>query len=375
MSQGGDTWDVVVVGAGPAGSSTAREAARLGRRVLLLDRAHFPRGKVCGCCLNPAGLDVLRRVGLGDLASSLGAVPLTRLRLHAGSATALLSIGGVAVSRERFDAALIDAAISAGVAFRPGTMARLGPVEPDGRFVETDAGAVRAAVVVAADGLSGGLVARAGLDATPPQRGSRIGASVVVEAPGPTYEPGTIYMASGRPGYLGVVRLEDGRLDLACAIDSDAAGGGRGVGAVAESILAEVGWPVPAGLADATWKGTPRLTRRPGLLAAERLFVVGDAAGYVEPFTGEGMAWALAGAVALGPLAAAASQRWEPAYVARWTAAHRRVVRDRQGVCAWLAWALRRPWLMRAATRVLSVWPGLAAPVIHRLHAPGGTGI
>ena len=53
------TWDVIVVGAGPAGSLTARELARLGRRVLLVDKASFPRPKVCGCCLSGSALAAL----------------------------------------------------------------------------------------------------------------------------------------------------------------------------------------------------------------------------------------------------------------------------------------------------------------------------
>ena len=63
--------DVLVIGAGPAGSVTARELARRGRRVLLVDKAAFPRPKVCGCCLNAAA--VARDVTL----DGLQALPLT----------------------------------------------------------------------------------------------------------------------------------------------------------------------------------------------------------------------------------------------------------------------------------------------------------
>ena len=62
-----ELWDAVVIGAGPAGSMTARELARLGRKVLLVDKAAFPRGKVCGCCLSGSALTTLRSVGLGGL--------------------------------------------------------------------------------------------------------------------------------------------------------------------------------------------------------------------------------------------------------------------------------------------------------------------
>ena len=52
----GRVWDVLVIGAGPAGAVAAREVARRGARVLLADRSAFPRGKVCGCCLNGSAL-------------------------------------------------------------------------------------------------------------------------------------------------------------------------------------------------------------------------------------------------------------------------------------------------------------------------------
>ncbi len=64
---GSRIWDVVVVGAGPAGTMAAREAARLGCSVLLVDKASWPRPKVCGCCLNETALSVLEEVDLTDL--------------------------------------------------------------------------------------------------------------------------------------------------------------------------------------------------------------------------------------------------------------------------------------------------------------------
>ena len=74
-------WDAIVVGAGPAGAMAARELARTGISVLLVDRARFPRYKVCGGCLNPRALRLLRKAGLGGLMARLGAVPLTKLRV------------------------------------------------------------------------------------------------------------------------------------------------------------------------------------------------------------------------------------------------------------------------------------------------------
>jgi len=75
-------YDVVVVGAGPAGAVTAFTAARRGLEVLLLDRAVFPRFKVCGCCLNARALNTLERVGLADVVVELGAARLDRLDIR-----------------------------------------------------------------------------------------------------------------------------------------------------------------------------------------------------------------------------------------------------------------------------------------------------
>src|SRR5690242_7945107 len=76
-------WEVAVVGAGPAGALAARELARIGCKVLLIDKASFPRTKVCGCCLNGLALKTLGSVGLGELPLQAGAIKLKELRLAA----------------------------------------------------------------------------------------------------------------------------------------------------------------------------------------------------------------------------------------------------------------------------------------------------
>src|SRR5262249_60136413 len=76
-------WHALVVGAGPAGATAARELARRDLDVLLVDRATFPRWKVCGCCLNGNALATLERIGLGDLPQRYAALALTDMRLSA----------------------------------------------------------------------------------------------------------------------------------------------------------------------------------------------------------------------------------------------------------------------------------------------------
>ncbi|MGL6096279.1 MAG: NAD(P)/FAD-dependent oxidoreductase, partial [Fimbriiglobus sp.] len=304
MNSAGEPWDAVVVGAGPAGAVAARELARRGLRVLLADRATFPRGKVCGCCLNGAALATLAAVGLGELPAKLGAVPLTRVRIGAGGRGVTLTLpSGVALSRDAFDAALIAEAVAAGVTFRPGTRAKLEPGETShGITVRLGDTPVSAKLLIAADGLNGQLTAAVG---NPPdvRENSRIGAGTMAPD-GPTeYATGTIFMATGRGGYVGLVRVEDGRLDVAAAFDPGFVRDVGGPGNAAETVLRQAGFPAVPGLAGLPWKGTPPLTRTARVLAGPRWFAVGDAAGYVEPFTGEGMAWAVASAAAVAPIA------------------------------------------------------------------------
>ena len=156
-------WDVVIAGAGPAGSLLARSLAAERARVLLVDKAAFPREKVCGSCLNGAALAALRVAGLADLPQRLGAVPLQNMRLRAGRYEAHLALpGGVSLSRRALDAALVRAAVESGAAFAPGTDATLEPPTSEFRAVRLRSGGrefkVKARIAVAADGLSGGFL-------------------------------------------------------------------------------------------------------------------------------------------------------------------------------------------------------------------------
>ena len=155
--------DVVVVGAGPAGSITALALARGGASVLLVDKSTFPRTKVCGCCVNPRALETLRRLGQGQLTARLAAVPLTSLTLGCdGQHATIRHPLGVAVSREAFDVALVTAAREHGVAFLPATTASLLPLASS-EFREVrlrcDGGSwtVRGRFVVSATGLTDSL--------------------------------------------------------------------------------------------------------------------------------------------------------------------------------------------------------------------------
>lgn len=366
----GGPWDVLVVGAGPAGAVVARCAAADGLRTLLVDRNAFPRDKVCGGCLSARTLARLADAGLLEPVQGLGGAPLTRLRLAAARRRVELPLPvGMALSRRELDAALLRAAINSGVHFLPQQRAALGPLRRPGREVLLHDGerqrVARASVVVDASGLAGALI---GAPAPRARRGARLGCAAILEEGPHAYRSGVIHMAVGAGGYVGLVRLEDGRLNVAAALDGDAARH-PGPGATVARILQQAGLAPLAGIERQRWSGTPRLSRRPPRCATERLFALGDAAGYAEPFTGEGIGWALHSAQLLAPLLAPAAHRWSLHLAASWNAVHTRELARAQRPCRMLARWLQHPHLVRGALRLLQLRPSLGAPLVRHLHA------
>ncbi len=242
-------WDVVVVGAGPAGSVAARGLAREGLRVLLVDGQRFPRRKVCGACVGPGARERLRREGLEDVVRRLGPVELGVLELRAGTAAAEIALEGQwALTRARLDSGLVDAAVEAGVTFRDRVAVR--SVAPErgragGVSLETSAGALRARVVVDAAGLRGIAPRRR---ATDPRRGAPPGAGELRVAPeariglggllrdDPSLPRGVLRMVAGRDGYVGLVRTEDGSVNVAAALAPDVVAERGPLGAVQADV-------------------------------------------------------------------------------------------------------------------------------------------
>jgi 2-polyprenyl-6-methoxyphenol hydroxylase-like FAD-dependent oxidoreductase len=191
----------------------------------------------------------------------------------------------------------------------------------------------------------------------------------VAEEAGAFYRPGIIFMACGQGGYVGLVRVERDRLDVAAALDPAAVRHGGSPGLVVSQILNEAGYPALTGHRCASWQGTLPLTQRVAAVAGERLFVVGDAAGYVEPFTGEGMAWALESAQAVTPLVVQAARRWSVSLARQWVSWHHTKMGPNHSRCRILVRALRYPRFVRGVLEVLKVMPAVAGPVLTRLNA------
>jgi flavin-dependent dehydrogenase len=367
-------WDAVVIGAGPAGAVTARQLARAGLRTLLVEAKRWPRDKVCGGCLNQRSMAVLGQLGLACELRRCGGVPIDEMRLVVGGRAISFELPpGLAVSRATLDSHLAQAAVDRGATFLSETSAIVEPeLGADRRYVSiTHDGKctkVAARVVIAADGLARSSLKRLPEFATYAAEDSRLGVGVILEQNVPEYPPGQITMVVSRSGYVGLTRVEGDRLNIAAALDAALLKHAPSVGEAIDSILSASGLPVPAGLGQALWRGRPPLTSRPGRLAAERLFVIGDAGGYVEPFTGEGIAAAFESALAVAPLAIQGCLDWHSSLAESWEITHRQVVQEHQVTSRVLAWTLRRPWRVAAALGVCRAFPPAASYVIGRIN-------
>ena len=342
-------FDVAVIGAGPAGSAAALAAARYGEysgardgaRVLLVDRAQFPRAKVCGSCLTDEGIATIHSIGATR--ALVSATPLRSVRVTCAAREICISRpAGVAIAREMLDTALLEEAQSAGVDVRLATSAR---VRPD-RTLELACGdqrfEARASTVIVADGLAGNALDEVDGFTWRIAKRSHMGFGAILPAGSVQCAPGEICMRVVDGGYIGAVQLASGEIDVAAAIDPRLLRAAKNVALCARDMLGEAVLE-SAALERARWRGTPLLTRRRARVAAEGILVVGDAAGYVEPFTGEGMTWALSTGAAAGTLAAthtAPHQVWPRRYAALTRAPRLR--------CALLSRTLRAPRFVRA---------------------------
>lgn len=372
-------WDALVIGAGPAGAMSALQLARAGFSTLLVDRKTFPRSKVCGGCLNAHALAALSRAGLAAELRDLGARPVHAIQLrHERRQVCLPLPSGLAVSRTTLDAWLVRKAIEAGVSFLPATTATVlpdakaaGSEEVRGvRLRERDQSEVTTSgrLVLVADGLGHSSLRESAGQAPQVAAGSHVGVGGIVEGHIASLEAGTIAMAIGSRGYAGAVEVEGGRTNVAAALDADFL---RRMGGPAEAVsrlFDEAGIAVSEwSLGSVEWSGTMAVTRKLESPCGRRFLVLGDAAGYVEPFTGEGMAWALTSAESVVEFAERAVSGWDRSLEAEWVSKYRRLVGNEMRWCRFLAALLRRPILVRSAMTALRIHPGVARPLLAHL--------
>jgi flavin-dependent dehydrogenase len=206
---------------------------------------------------------------------------------------------------------------------------------------------------------------------SPPKSGSRIGLGAVIpRGDGDNWIPqGAVLMAVAPQGYAGVVEIEDRQLSIAAAIDPGHLQQSKSACLSLISIFEAAGLQVPTHLADAVVKGTIPLTRSTSRVSGHRIFLLGDSTGYIEPFTGEGMAWAASAARTVMPLVKTAiDDTWSRNLELGWESAFRTIVSSEQKVCRLLSAALRKPWLLTPVMAACRVFPSLTQYLVGRIN-------
>lgn len=294
------TADLVVVGAGPAGAAAALAARRQGLEVVVLDRATFPRDKTCGDGLTAAALADLERLGVE--VPALPAEPVRQVvvvapdRWQVELPLPAPGLHAAVVERARLDAAIVAAARTAGALVREGV--EVVAVEPDDTGVavrSADGSIVRAPFVVAADGHYSTVRRHVGTD-----RGRDLGTwHAVRQYFGDVGDPRlwVLFERDLLPGYAWVFPLPGGRANVGFGVLRAAGHDGKALARLWPDLLgrptlrAALGpraepegrhraWPIPSAY-------------DPARLTDGRILYAGDAAGLVDPLTGEGVAQAI----------------------------------------------------------------------------------
>ncbi|MDT8369353.1 MAG: NAD(P)/FAD-dependent oxidoreductase, partial [Longimicrobiales bacterium] len=316
---------VLVVGGGPAGSVAGLLLARAGRRVVLIDRHPHPRPKACGECANPATVEQIRALGLTSAVEGItpGRLSGWVIQSPSGRCYPAAFRGGVetwTVERSRFDAALLAEAARAGVEVREGTsfvgIEALGPAGGRARVRSTGGSAttIDFAALVGADGLHSRVRAELGLDA----RGALRKSAVSLHLTGCALDPSWGRLRLGRDETLGLAPLDPrgDRWTLTLVTrdphplpDSPSTALTRAARRIPELVGAA---PLSPLLGSGAWDRPVDRPWRPGAV------LIGDAAGYYDPVTGEGIGRALASArLAVDALLAGGSEAALVTYAAR----------------------------------------------------------
>ncbi len=292
--------DVVVIGAGPAGSAAAATLARGGARVVLADKAAFPRDKVCGDGLLPDAVAALAAIGAGDAVRS-AAHPVSSLRLRgAASGSVRLPLAGLVLRRHALDALLVEHARRAGAELLSGaalTRFDAGSGRLSAVSLATSAGdvTITAGAFVLATGAARRPRELAGLG------GGKARSAVAIRG----YTrlaglPEDELLVDLRPdlagGYAWAFGVGDGIWNVGCGLPRDSRSTVSLTKAL-EGFVRDVGgaeWVTPP-------RGAPLLTSFAKMpFTRDNVAAVGDAAGLTRPFSGEGIGPSLWSGVAIG---------------------------------------------------------------------------
>lgn len=382
------SWDVVIVGAGPAGAAAATQIAKHGLRVLLLDRENLPRPKVCGCCLSPLALtelDILSRQSTSPL--NLRIQPLSRLTLASnGHTTSLPYTNGGFLSRLKLDTQLAVHAVASGSSWLPNTRAL--HWRPDGDTIllalETDHDkpyTIQTRRLLLATGLHNTVRFSNRNECRKRTRrkrpaNNRIGIGATLPSTGGQLSSNHLIMAVGDGGYCGIIRLEDNTIDIAAALHPSKLRNSKSPAGALSFLLSQAfdGGTCPIDLArlkQASTRATPQLTHQTGTIDSkcEKVLHIGDAAGYIEPFTGEGIGWSLLSSRLASDALVTKAGSLRPAgqAAATYQRTYHRALSWHHRRCRLVSCALRYPWFVSSSIQLAGYCPNVTGSVARLL--------